>query len=177
MKLGTKSVLFGVHAFWYHQATVALAWRKFYGHWPDLAGWIAIAFHDLGYWGCSDIDGPEGRLHPGRSAKLAATFFYFAPGHIWPRGQWLILGHSKHYARLWGMPLSDLYVPDKVSVLFDPCWFYLLRGLASGEIWEFVQRGPIQFHGRTIRHAWRWLNWYRDKVRSEFFPNPNETQD
>src|SRR5262245_41708328 len=71
MKIGTKSVLFGVHQFLWHPLTVGLAWRKLYGVWPRAEGWVAIFCHDLGYSVCTNIDGPEGRLHPERGAKLA----------------------------------------------------------------------------------------------------------
>ena len=80
MKIGTKSLLFGAHAFWWHPAFVAMAWYKLYGwHYvtyktklsPPLVTslrdwrlWLAFVVHDWGYWGCSDMDGKQGEWHP-----------------------------------------------------------------------------------------------------------------
>ncbi len=46
MRVGTKSLLIGAHQFIMHPALVALAWRRIYGEWPDMATSVAIAVHD-----------------------------------------------------------------------------------------------------------------------------------
>ena len=51
MKIGTRSVLFGAHAFWLHPWFVAAAWWKLYGFPWDPRLWVAFFLHDLGYFG------------------------------------------------------------------------------------------------------------------------------
>ena len=48
MKVGTKSVLFGAHAFWLHPFFVAVAWTRLYGFPWDPRLWVAFFVHDLG---------------------------------------------------------------------------------------------------------------------------------
>jgi len=136
VKIGTKSLLFGVHQFLLHPIVVGLAWRRLYGHWPNLEEWIAIVTHDWGYWGLKNIDGQEGRLHPERSAQIG-SWIARKLGADWPTVQNLILGHSREYAKRHGVYVSPLCWPDKYSIAFEPCWFYLLRAKLSGELAEF----------------------------------------
>lgn len=168
MKIGTRSLLFGVHCFWIHPIVVALAWKKIHGRWPrDRAEWFAIVFHDWGYWGMPNIDGPEGQMHPLISASLMWPLLEDSP-RLQTKVTHLILGHSRYYcARTRFIKLSALYAPDKVSILYEPRWFYLLRGTLSGEISEYIQNAPAEFHKGPFR-SWHWLNWYRDKVRKQF---------
>lgn len=165
LSIGTKSILFGVHAFWFHPWTVALAWRDIYWCWPrGWAEWLAVFFHDVGYWGSQDIDGTYGQMHPYRSAD----FVYWGLKKMFSeetrdRASALILGHSRFYCYKHMYPKSKLYAADKICVLFDPPWFYLLRAKLSGEIWEYM-------HNAGDKHATpeEWLLWYRAKVRKEF---------
>lgn len=194
MKVGTKSVLFGVHAFWWHPITVALAWRKVHGRWPGILEWIAIFTHDLGYWGKENMDGKEGLRHPVAGALLAYKLAYWwtlvccflVSGrlkHKVPRLSWacfrakanawhtysIALRHSRTYSRIMGSPVSELFLPDKVSVLYDPVWFYLLRASLSGEHWEYIQvNAPhwLIWEPRN-RVAKTWLLWYRGKVKKQ----------
>jgi hypothetical protein len=163
MKVGTKSVLFGVHAFWWHPITVALAWRRYHGQWPKHATeWAAIFCHDLGYWGMPNMDGPEGKEHPWRGGYLAARLFKKVPdqiavmAHCW--------GHSRSFAKAHRFMLSPLCVPDKICVVYDPIWFYVLRATLSGEIHEFVANAPAPV--RVNRFLW--YRWYRSEVRKEY---------
>ncbi|MFP3947126.1 MAG: hypothetical protein ACLFWG_00215 [Longimicrobiales bacterium] len=75
MRVGTRSVLFGVHAFWMHPFFVARAWWKLYGFPWDPRLWVAFFVHDLGYWGKPNMDGPEGERHPELGATLVARWF------------------------------------------------------------------------------------------------------
>lgn len=172
MKVGTKSVLFGVHQFLWHPITVGLAWRKLYGSWPNRYEWIAIFCHDLGYIGKPDMDGIAGRTHPERGAELAYKLAYKV-------GCWsepsvlqalfratdthsLSLFHSREYCKLHGQQPSKLYAADKFCCFFDPTWLYLLRSHLSGEIYEFRVNAmghiPNEF---TMRD---WYRWYRLNV-------------
>ena len=68
MKIGTKSLLFGVHQFFWHPLTVYWAWKRLYGR-PSLREFVCIFVHDWGYWRAGDMDGAIGGLHP----ELGAT--------------------------------------------------------------------------------------------------------
>lgn len=172
MKIGTKSVLWGVHQFLWHPWTVGRAWRHIYGTWPTFDTWVCIFCHDLGYLGCPNMDGPEGEKHPERGADLARMFIYWK--------YWLLrrdkkiatytsqfaydftLGHSAHYAdKYLKGERSMLYLADKACILEEPEWFYLLRARASGEINEY----------RTAQNPeWTeefWLNWYKNRISNK----------
>lgn len=77
----------------------------------------------------------------------------------------LALGHSKSYAKKCGWPVSDLCLPDKASILFDPAWFYILRGKLSGEIHEYVYNSP----GGPNQTARQWFCWYHQNVRTKVY--------
>lgn len=163
MTVGTKSLLFGVHQFLIHPIVVALAWRAYHGCWPqDKAEWVAIVVHDFGYWGCRDMDGEIGVNHPLRGAEIAWEILKSDPVAR-RKAMALCLGHSSHFARQRGLPVSDLYAPDKLSVLFESRWFYLVRAVASGEVWEYI------VNSRTNFTPWEWLEWYRGHVFQKFF--------
>lgn len=176
ISVGTKSLLFGVHAFWYHPIAVTLAWRKCYNRWPRWYEWIAIFSHDLAYWGKGNMDGPEGRKHPEGGAKIAEWIVYRI-AKVLGYGEWsaqlahevkeLSLYHSTHYATLAGRSVSKLYLPDKVSILYDPCWWYLLRARASGEVYEYIQNAPEWIRATYAppyqTEIWYW--WYRTRTK------------
>lgn len=180
MRVGTRSVLFGVHQFLWHPLTVALAFRKWHGRWPrGKAEWVAIMVHDLGYWGCDNMDGESGRRHPLQSAVIAWWTVYGLRGDRTQRmhAVSLVLGHSSFFAAQRGQPVSMLYAPDKLCVLHEPRWFYLLRGLASGEIWEYIAQAPEELsEGAKWRRPWRWVNWYRAKTWRKFYGNKARQQ-
>lgn len=75
MKIGTKSVLFGVHQFAIHPWFVAWAWWKLYGFPFDPRLWVAFFVHDLGYLGMPNMDGPEGEEHPMLGAEIMRRLF------------------------------------------------------------------------------------------------------
>lgn len=175
MKIGTRSVLFGVHAFWFHPIVVALGWRLIHGRWPrDRAEWFSIIFHDAGYWGMPNMDGLEGQWHPVVGAAI--VYSMLADSHYQQcKAVNLILGHSREFCMKTKRSVSALCAPDKVSVLFEPRWFYILRGTLSGEITEFIINAPAEFQTGRFK-AWRWFNWYRAKVRRQFTPSSSQSQ-
>jgi len=130
MKMGTKSLLFGVHQVLWHPYTVWRAWRALYGAptWRELA---CIIIHDWGYWGSPEMDGEIGSLHPVRSGLIAIRLGLDHAEHA------EILNHSRALAFKLGHEPSRLCWADKCSMLYDPAWFYLLRALATGEIREY----------------------------------------
>lgn len=157
MRVGTKSVLFGVHAFWFHPLTVGLAFCRVHRRLPSWWQTIGIMTHDLGYWGCADMDGLSGTLHPTQGARIAAKIVgLFSSERAWDVNIFCLY-HSSTFARISDVTPSDLYLPDKVSLLFDPKWFYLLRARLSGELAEYKSRNPKP----------DWYAWYRDSVQQK----------
>ena len=75
MRIGTKSVLFGVHQFFVHPWFIAAAWWKLYGFPWDPRLWVAFVVHDLGYFGKPNMDGPEGERHVELGAKILHKLF------------------------------------------------------------------------------------------------------
>ena len=175
MKIGTKSLLFGVHQFLWHPFTVALAWRKCYGVWPKWNEWIAIFCHDLGYKGCPNMDGPEGTKHPEAGAALVhrlvfnigSAFAYDARTRLDAlilanKSLELAIFHSTHYAQRSNTQVSKLYLPDKMAILYEPKWFYLLRATLSGEIDEYRRNAPI------VMTRSKWFDWYKLKIQEKY---------
>lgn len=173
MKIGTRTVLFGVHQFIWHPFTVWRAWRWLYGYNPAWWQLVAIVFHDAGYVGLPNLDGKEGRLHPEKGARLASKAVRFlCPFFRIPKVQrlsygfatfLLALGHSRELARQTKQSPSLLCWADKACVLFDPPWFYLLRARLAGELPEFKRNAEPQI-GKVADEVW--LDWYRNRVRS-----------
>lgn len=165
MTVGTKSLLFGVHQFVWHPWCVARAWRRLYGRWPAPAVWLAIVLHDAGYWGCVSMDGKDGKRHPVAGARLVRKVVLALTGDskYARRMHEFTAGHSRSFSKILGVPPSRLYVADKVAVLMEPGWFYLLRAWLSGEGEEYARNSPLA--GKGLR---RWLAWYRFRVRRKF---------
>lgn len=165
MKLGTRSVIYGVHQFLFHPLTVAISWRRLYGRWPNWWQSVAILLHDAGYVGKSAMDSEDGITHPELGAKWTAKVVgWFAP-QLTAAAHDLALYHSSHYARKAGQPVSALYLPDKAAVLVEPVWFYLLRARLSGEIKEYVVRESDKVGFDMTQRGW--LLSYREHVREK----------
>ncbi len=129
MKIGTKSILYGIHAFWLHPIFVAIAWRQIFGMPWNPRLWIAFFVHDLGYWGKPNMDGPEGETHIGFGARVMERF-----GLQWYR---LCYYHSRFWAKKHCAQISSLCIADKWAMIITPVWLYLLMARATGEIREY----------------------------------------
>ncbi len=151
--VGRRSILFGVHHFLWHPITVWLAWYSLYG-WPTWRETICIFIHDWGYWSSSNMDGEEGRRHPEVGARIARMLLGDEYGD-------LVLYHSRHYARLCDQPPSKLCWADKLSILYDPKWFYLVRAIASGEIREY-RKNAVSWIPVDQPHS-VWFDWIKRK--------------
>jgi len=127
MKIGTKSVLIGAHCFFIHPFFVAWAWWRMYGFPWDYRLWCAFFVHDLGYWGKGDIDGQEGKKHPELGGVIMECLF----GEEWGM---FTLCHSRHYAKMKGLPVSPLCFADKMALKLTPSWLYLPLVRLTGEI-------------------------------------------
>jgi hypothetical protein len=161
MRIGTKSVLFGAHAFYLHPWFVALAWWKLYGFPWDPRLWVAFFVHDLGYWGKPNMDGPEGEEHPEWGARVMYRLAFWVATR---RDRWIPVArtplpwldrlleqleeadrwerfvryHSRFLAKRDGQPFSRLCVADKLAVSLEPAWLYLPRVILTGEIREYM---------------------------------------
>ena len=134
MKIGTKSLLFGVHQFILHPLMVFAAWLLYYKRLPKFYQFCAIVTHDWGYLGLHNMDGEEGSLHPERAANMWRFFGLF--GYKVARE---IEGHSGRFASRFYIPKSKLFKADKLSVIFFPCYLYVFLGSLSGEIIEYME--------------------------------------
>lgn len=150
--VGTRSLLFGVHQFLWHPWTVYRAWRYLYGK-PSWREVVCIFLHDLGYFGKPNMDGEEGGRHPEVGARIAGRLF----GDEYRK---LVLYHSRHYANLQGELPSKLCWADKLSIAFDPKWFYLLRARCTGEIKEYRANGS-SFVAVSMSDS-QWFDWITD---------------
>jgi hypothetical protein len=166
MKIGTKSLLFGVHQFFWHPLTVYRAWKRLYGR-PNLRELICIFVHDWGYWRAGDMGGSIGRLHPELGARIIGCLFDDAHRD-------LVLLHSRRYAKGRGLEPSKLCWADKLSIMYDPDWFYLLRARASGELDEYRHQAayhiPIQQSDRA------WLRWIKKRFTKLAFRNAGASE-
>jgi hypothetical protein len=130
--IGTRSVLYGVHAFWLHPFLITIGWWRLYGFPWDPRLWVAFFVHDLGYWGKPNMDGPEGESHPELGAAIMRRWF----GEEWGD---FCLCHSRCYAKRINKPVSRLCHADKYVIILEPTWLYLPRTMATGEVWEFIE--------------------------------------
>lgn len=188
MRTGTKSLLFGVHAFWLHPLFVALAWWKLYGFsrvrlsmftgaehttslW-DWKLWLAFLVHDWGYWGCEKMDDTKGEEHPLVGARIVERVT--GGGFAW---WYFIAGHSRFLAKRFAGPVSALCYADKLSFCVTPWWVYLPMANASGEVREYMDAAlnatKYQGEGKvlTSQRDWhrscgdfiqRWVDEHKD---------------
>ena len=157
MKLGKRSLLFGVHQFLLHPIIVYIAWFKLYGC-PSWKETICIIIHDWGYWFCSDIDGPEGEYHPEFGAKLAERW-------LGEEYRDLCLYHSRTYARKAGKEPSLLCWADKLSIIIEPWWLYLPRAWMSRELKEYrIRAAASEKIPSTASHR-EWYKWIQSYMQ------------
>lgn len=149
MKIGTKSLLFGVHQVFLHPLIIALAWWKLYGFPWNPCLWLCFIIHDWGYWGLPEMDGSIGDYHPILGAKIAHVILdepltIFGIRHITKYGKddhkWqdFCCNHSRFLAAQNVMMPSKLCMADKLAVVLEPWWLYLPRAWASGELKEYM---------------------------------------
>jgi hypothetical protein len=171
MKIGTKSLLFGVHCFFIHPLWVALAWWKLYGFPFNPRLWVAFIVHDWGYWGSPEMDGKIGDQHPVRGAEIMHKLFdkttvckchmcmEYAGAYYWLD---FCLLHSRFLAKQLGYPPSRLCMADKLSLGLEPWWLYLPRAWASGELKEYMKSAePAGKHGHMNLKQVTPKQWYQ----------------
>lgn len=174
MKIGTKSVLFGAHAFYLHPWFVAFAWWRLFGFPWDPRLWVAFFVHDLGYIGKPNMDGEQGDWHPVLGARIMSALFdprYPSPcsapavmafvdesSNTWVTnlgrcGQFTLL-HSRFFAKRFGMLPSRLCIADKLATCITPAWLYLPMVNLTGEVHEYMalaqQREGSKYTGEPV---------------------------
>lgn len=165
MTVGTKSVLFGAHAFWLHPWFVAWAWWQLYGFPWDPRLWVAFFVHDLGYLGKPNMDGDEGEQHPAFGARLMARLFDRRELASQPQvciclrppyaqkptmlGTWGVfcLLHSRYFAKRHTLKPSRLCIADKLALALTPAWLYLPMVRVTGEIHEYMAQAHYRIKG------------------------------
>jgi hypothetical protein len=179
MKVGTKSVIFGVHAVMVHPFFVAWAWWRQFGFRWDPRLWLAFFVHDVGYFGCRNMEGPEGQQHVVLGGRIMGWLFG-------PKWRDFTLCHSRHWAKSVGKRYSKLCLADKLAFVLTPAWLYLPMSRLSGELREYMRvSSERQLGGRVSNfelsllrsrnpQVWleglklytqRWIEQHRDGVR------------
>ena len=159
MRVGTKSVLFGAHAFWLHPWFVAEAWSRLYGFpWQPWL-WVLFFVHDIGYLGKPNMDGEEGELHPLMGARILwwledAIVGQFSDSEHDP-DSWgnVALYHSRFLAKKAGVTPSRLCIADKLALTLTPWWLYIPMATATGEIHEYMQLATERTAAGEPRYA------------------------
>jgi hypothetical protein len=132
MKVGTKSLLFGVHQVILHPMFVLVAWIKLYGwrtlNFPTI---VAIVIHDWGYWGCEAMDDKGGKLHPVWAALKLNKWFGYEYYH-------LARFHSRFLAKNEDCAVSKLCLADKLGTAMMPTWLWVLLAKLSTELIEYM---------------------------------------
>lgn len=97
---------------------------------------------------------------------------------IKPSKKWynFTLYHSRFYAKTHQVLPSRLCIADKLSIAYEPWWFYLIRAEATGEIKEFMhdylKRNPEIY----ILNTSQWLNKVKLDMYKYAFENKYLTQ-
>jgi hypothetical protein len=151
MTIGTKSVLFGIHNPIIHGFFVFLAWWRLYGFPYNPKLWLCFLLHDIGYWGCRDLDGIRGKLHPYRGANLISLLCDSYEGWAFKKpskSPWYYqsLYHSRYLAGINNSPPSRLCMADKAATIMTPVWLYLFIGKLTGEIYYYMDADKHRQH-------------------------------
>ncbi len=174
MKVGTKSVLFGVHQFLIHPWFVAWAWWRLYGFPWDPRLWVSFFVHDLGYLAKPNMDGKEGEEHVKLGAHIVHALFDackeepLIPWKFRRRAKFFYwwkfcMYHSRFWAKAHDVPFSRLCVADKLSIVLTPAWLYLPLANLSGEIHEYmalIAADDSKYTSMNVQ-AKRQRDWYR----------------
>jgi hypothetical protein len=177
MKVGTKSLLFGVHAFWLHPIFVFIAWTKLFGFPKDPRLWIAFFVHDLGYWGKKNMDGKgEGEIHPELGARIMKKLFDGKSEIKYTYWYNFMLYHSRFYAKNDNRPISKLCIADKYVFCIQPKWMYLPMATWSGEIYEYMDENRNR-SGHSYKSKSDWFDsvydymtgWVYDEINKNKF--------
>lgn len=161
MKIGTKSLLFGVHQFLIHPFFVFGGWVKLYG-WPNWKTFVCIIIHDWGYWGCSDMDGKEGEIHPEWAANIVNKYLDGWENKDPNEYYYLCLLHSRFWAKKLGPPPSGLCWADKLGTALMPTWLWVFLARLSGELDEYISDPHYEIHGE--KDPFKFFERYKNEL-------------
>jgi hypothetical protein len=131
MRVGTKSVLFGAHAFFLHPLAVLLGYVCVYGVPRDPRLLLGILVHDVGYWGMDSVEGEDSDNH----VELGGRIMDRLCGRQWGD---FVRRHSRSWCERHRESYSRLCVADKLAFVITPAWLYLPMAGASGELGEYM---------------------------------------
>ncbi len=165
---GTRNLLFGEHQLVLHSLFVARAWWKLFGFPRDIRLWVCFFLHDVGYFGCTDIDGDTGRTHPELGAQIVHWLFdkkgkseyWFVQPPVWYE---FCLYHSRYYAKKEDHPISALALADKMAFVITPWWVFLPLARLSGGIREYLKlydhntTDLWEWHRKARESCWDWI--------------------
>lgn len=167
MKIGTKSLLFGVHQFLIHPVFTLWGWVKLYKWKPKKYGYEwwpllkSIFLHDLGYWKLSDMDGNQGRNHMYWAADYVSKNIDRKLGHK-NKYYWLCLLHSRFHAKYLGIEPSMLCWADKLGTALMPTWLWVFLAKLSGELDEYLSDPHYEIHG--TKDPYEFFNKYKNEL-------------
>ena len=180
MRVGTKSVIFGVHAVWIHPFFVAWAWYQLNGFPWDFRLWVAFFVHDAGYLFKRDMEGFDGQRHVLLGGRIMGWLF----DAYWRD---FTCCHSRHWAKRAGKRYSKLCLADKLAFVLTPAWLYLPMARLSGELQEYMRvASGRQLCGNTTdfehslldsRDSRVWLEGLKMYTRRWVEQHRNGTQD
>lgn len=109
------------------------------------------------------MDDAAGELHPVFGAALIGKlrFFFFGNHKQANDLAMLVAFHSRYLSARYNREPSKLCWPDKLSLQFDPMWFYLIRARLSGELKEYRLNAA---HALPLTESNKsWFKWIRAK--------------
>ena len=127
MKLGTKSLLWGAHAFFLHPFQVGWGWSRLWKFPWDPRLWVCFFFHDVGYIMRDQMDGDGSEEHVILGAEIVRSI-------CGPEYADECYRHSREWCRRWGQPVSRLCLADKMAFVLVPWWLYLPMTCLTGEL-------------------------------------------
>jgi len=170
MRIGTKSVLFGIHNPIIHSFFMFVAWVKLYGWSKELLDprlHFCFLLHDIGYWGCESMDGPDGEMHPALGANVIGAMFGREWGNLcrFHSGTMVEMYNNLPGSLVTNKP-SKLYAPDKLASPLYPAWLYKILSGWSGEWKEYA---AIHFGGEIEReHSPHTITLRREGTRTTY---------
>jgi len=191
--IGLRSLVFGAHTFWIHPVFVFFAWWKLYGFPKDIRLWVVFFVHDIGYFSCKNMDGPEGEKHVELGAKIM-RYFDIVWGlpcdecqdkgcSVCSEWYYFTLYHSRFYAKKDNAQYSKLCVADKYSLVLTPWWLYLPLVNLTGEIHEYMGQADDKYKGMNLninsQYAWyksvqtylsAWVEEHKDIKKDTWTP-------
>lgn len=118
---------------------MAFCWIKLYGFPFNPGIWLCFFLHDLGYIGCDDMDGEEGRLHPWWAYNFLSLFSHKLAEFCVFHSRFMVDWNNKNFDTK--VVISKLGIADKLAVIYTPIWMY-----RKEELKEYVDKEDLDLH-------------------------------